>query len=1681
MGVVFVNYRAKDNPLGAAGIHDMLARRFGSDRVFRDSVSMAAGEHYPTKLREGLERADVLVAVIGPRWNELTDEQGRLLIQRDRDWVRWEIARAIERGIPIVPVLLLGTPEDATPPDLAILPASIRKLAEFQTFEVRQKRLGTDLDLLADRLVELVPSLTRRRETAVRARPVALVPPPHFTGRTTELAQLRAALSQGRNVAITGIHGMGGIGKTATAMRLAADMPEFGAVLWASLGPAPNPVALLTNWARHADAEFTPGDGPIEELVNRVRAVLTALVRDHFPGRVLVVLDDVWDGDSVAAARQLRAVSPAESAHLITTRSQQVVAQLRSTSLELQPMTSDDAVGMLRILLAGLPALAEADLRELAEVLGHHPLAMELAAGQVQLLERPDAEISELLALYRVGIPAGGPFRDISLELGEAREDNLELVLSLSYDRLDAADQARFRALGVLAYGADFDRSLCEAIWGGDPKPVLDRFRHRALLSIATTPGWYHQHPLLRAYARALLHGSQDRSFAEDGYTAGVVDISAQFAQRPIDQWSELNPYVPHVEETGTLLVSSTQAELSAERPDRARLDRMLTFALNTRHLLATRTELHHPDWMSTGAAVSSLLGESSYEVVLLNSLAQGQHLRSDPRAAIRSLYQARRRAENSGDTAGTAITNSNLGAIMLQYDPDTAPQWLYRSVELWTRLGDQPQLAHALLRLADWQAHWSRTFAERSTAILSLSHAAHIAGQHHLSDVQAETFLRLGRLFDTLGTPGTAATLLGDAVDTFEQIGQRDREGMARLFLAAAIAANEPDRAAGLLTTAISLFASTGHTTGQATALRNLAQLHAEAGRHADALAAHAAALPLVRLVPEEFIDEDSTEQFVVRGHFVAHYEDIARHNEVAQHRAQGWARSGLIDDAAGALPEDLRAYLIGRTIDLAPSDGQEWVEALRHFLGEADELHPDHAGFVRGLIDITLGKPELEATNTRYARLLAEVRKRAEQLRATGDRSHLTGEDALHWARRTLYVLIEVPQHRADWERSLRATLRGAWIWGDGPTEDYCRALLCVLGGQPAALPADHQHGAALNALLDALFEHQRLPAHVLLERTVATVVLQPNERTKWTEHLNDAKRDSCWRGDRWGEEFIAALIALTSGDQPLLGEGNPYREEFAHAAEAVANGTILFSLIPRAELADLVGRVIAARTDRPKTTDGLAQRLGDQANEARGIGRHADADLYTAMVQILQGESPELPAQHPYADVPQAITTAIDGQRRAPCADQTLPDDDVARLVDLVVSARSQALDETSGIVEYLTHYASIMETRGADWRHEASFLAALRNLLEGRQCALAPEHPYATAMRRAQDELQRNAALERLGGRLSVADLRYLLDSAVEHLRAHHAFSESLAADMPAGQEAVAAFLQDRYEAPELHRHALAKNQWEHNLLAWRDDLVRREPRWQHEIELVDAVVALVKLAPTERLSRDNPYAELVRELTEAFPPTPQMPADTSIAALALDKNEYISSHRYVSPIAALHDLDTVLTITVLTRTTAPHQHEHTLGVLQSRRDALPDHVTFTPEREFFDALIRIMRAEDPALPSGHRYETDCRQVQKSIDLFHGHLTWPGSLTGDQIMRFISLTGGTLSNHPEYLDTWREQFGAVLSKHAEQFPDDQETGDFLRALAILLQGRAAHLPPGNRYDPFLAAARYQIQFA
>ena len=53
----------------------------------------------------------------------------------------------------------------------------------------------------------------------LRATPPA--PPAHFTGREDDLTKFTQLLTSGASVAITALHGMGGIGKTSLAQKLA--------------------------------------------------------------------------------------------------------------------------------------------------------------------------------------------------------------------------------------------------------------------------------------------------------------------------------------------------------------------------------------------------------------------------------------------------------------------------------------------------------------------------------------------------------------------------------------------------------------------------------------------------------------------------------------------------------------------------------------------------------------------------------------------------------------------------------------------------------------------------------------------------------------------------------------------------------------------------------------------------------------------------------------------------------------------------------------------------------------------------------------------------------------------------------------------------------------------------------------------------------------------------------------------------------------------------------------------------------------------------------------------------------------------------------------------------------------------------------------------------------------------
>lgn len=120
---VFICYRRDDADGYAGRIYDRLNSRFPG-RVFMDVTGIGPGADFTRVIQDRVGACHALIAVIGQEWLMKADEKSRRRLFRDDDYVRREIATALARNIPVIPVLVRGatmpSPE-SLPPDLAQL------------------------------------------------------------------------------------------------------------------------------------------------------------------------------------------------------------------------------------------------------------------------------------------------------------------------------------------------------------------------------------------------------------------------------------------------------------------------------------------------------------------------------------------------------------------------------------------------------------------------------------------------------------------------------------------------------------------------------------------------------------------------------------------------------------------------------------------------------------------------------------------------------------------------------------------------------------------------------------------------------------------------------------------------------------------------------------------------------------------------------------------------------------------------------------------------------------------------------------------------------------------------------------------------------------------------------------------------------------------------------------------------------------------------------------------------------------------------------------------------------------------------------------------------------------------------------------------------------------------------
>jgi hypothetical protein len=170
---LFISYRRQDSDWPAGRIYDRLTDHFGRDQVFMDVDDIPYGVDFRDWLDRQIRSCDLVLAVIGQDWLDVRDAQQRRRLDNPNDFVRTEIELALEGGIPLIPVLLGGTPM----PRAEELPASLRRLPRLHAATLSAP--GPEFRSQLDRLIRgIEKQLGSAPSTLIQAPAPAVIPNP---------------------------------------------------------------------------------------------------------------------------------------------------------------------------------------------------------------------------------------------------------------------------------------------------------------------------------------------------------------------------------------------------------------------------------------------------------------------------------------------------------------------------------------------------------------------------------------------------------------------------------------------------------------------------------------------------------------------------------------------------------------------------------------------------------------------------------------------------------------------------------------------------------------------------------------------------------------------------------------------------------------------------------------------------------------------------------------------------------------------------------------------------------------------------------------------------------------------------------------------------------------------------------------------------------------------------------------------------------------------------------------------------------------------------------------------------------------------------------------------------------------------------------------------------------------
>lgn len=541
-----------------------------------------------------------------------------------------------------------------------------------------------------------------------------------FVGRSKEVETLINALRRDSCACITGISGMGGIGKTELALLVARgledDYPDaqfFLNLQGTDANPKP-PQELLAACIR----AFL---GPEVKLPEDLHA-LAQLYCSRLNGkRVLLLLDNAAD-----TAQVLPLLPPTGSALLITSR--QSIALPGMTLLTLDPLSKNES----RRLLLKIARRAKPVADEICKLCGYLPLAIRAAGSLLAITADLDpVDYAAQLQDERNRVERIGT---VGVEIGVAASFNL------SYARLEPKTGLVFRLLSV--FPASFDAAAEELICRDTDHVELSDLVRRNLVLYDESTKRYHLHDLARLFAQVKVT-AEEREVAQIRFATYYKEVLAVANRLYLQggetllrglalfdlEWTNIQAGHAWV----AVQSDADVASLAIQYPDAGR------YVLYLRQ--HSREQIR---WLEIALAAARRLEHRTAELAMLNNLANAYADLGETGAAIKLYEQALLIVRMLGDRGREAAIVGSLGIAYAELgETRSAIPFFEHYLAIATELGDR---------------------RGRSNALGSLGHAYGIMGEIHRAIEFFQQALLIDRELEDRRSEGVTLTNLGNA-----------------------------------------------------------------------------------------------------------------------------------------------------------------------------------------------------------------------------------------------------------------------------------------------------------------------------------------------------------------------------------------------------------------------------------------------------------------------------------------------------------------------------------------------------------------------------------------------------------------------------------------------------------------------------------------------------------------------------------------------------------------------------------------------------------------------------------------------------------------------------------------------------------------------------------------------------